>query len=416
MAHSLFAPSSAPRVVKCPASFALTRYLPDDAGPDAWHGTAAHFLGETCLKGRCKAVRYAGCTIGVIIETGETWFIHERAPLPEAGAAAFEVDDEMVDAVQDYVDWCNEVGGDHHVEVRVDVTDVCPEHDEKGEPIGEQGGTSDHIACEPGVLTVTDLKYGMVQVFAEENEQALKYAYGAWKKFDADYWFNEIRIRICQPRLDHKDVWVITVEEMLERIAYIRERYHLAVGPNPPFGPGEKQCKFCKRSATCKPQADYLFEQRALAFDEDFGEFAVPDTYLLSDDDLVEAFRRYKMFKNRFEAVQREIARRALADDPIPGTKLVEARTRRRWDDPKAAMDVLMLDFDIEREKLITEKYVTPAQAEKLLSKADRPRISELAHKPPGSPRIALADDRRPEYTGSRSILIDEMFDVEESD
>ena len=115
MSHARFAPSSAQRVIDCPASLKLNETEPDRAGIDAAHGTSAHFIGELCLTNKVRVEHYAGFTVGVMLD-GETYFVHERKPAPAEGEGwAFEVDDEMVANVQEYVDWCNDVPGDKYV-------------------------------------------------------------------------------------------------------------------------------------------------------------------------------------------------------------------------------------------------------------------------------------------------------------
>jgi Protein of unknown function (DUF2800) len=213
--HARFAPSSAQRVIDCPASLKLNETEPDRAGIDAAHGTSAHFIGELCLTNKVKVEHYAGCRVGVMLD-GETYFVHGRKPAPAEGEGwAFEVDDEMVANVQEYVDWCNDVPGDKYVECRVNISHWCPEDG--------QFGTSDHISIAGRVMYVTDLKYGKgVKVYAENNPQAILYALGALFAYDPFEEVEEIHIRICQPRLDHKDVWIVSREELLRWGDYIR--------------------------------------------------------------------------------------------------------------------------------------------------------------------------------------------------
>lgn len=409
--HSRFAPSATEREYQCPASFLPNEQAPDRQSVDAAHGTAAHHVAELCLSNNHDTVLYAGCNVAVT-ETGDCRFIHELAPLRD-GEMQFEVDDEMITKVQDYVDWCRELPGDHFVEVRVDHTEWCPDNDEWGDKLGPQKGTSDHIACETGLLTVTDLKYGKgVKVFAEENKQAIKYALGSWKEYNWIYNFKRVRIRIAQPRLDHFDVWECTIEELLAWGQKIKKRLELVFVEDPPFGPSEKACKFCKINGLCKALKEHLHSARALQFDDETQQFAV-DPNLLTLEDLAQAWALHPLYKLRFDAIQREISQTLSDGVEVPGLKLVEAVTHRRWVDEKAAKEKLAA-LGVPRDKMIKEEFVSPNQAEKLLAKDIRHELDGLWRKPAGGPCIAIADDRREPYTGRQGHV--EGFENEDFD
>lgn len=401
--HALFAPSSSQRTIDCPASLLLNAAEPDNQSVDAAHGTAAHFIGALCLSKKVKTEKYAGCTV-IVTPKGKESFAHEKHQ-PAENDLTFEVDDEMQIGVQEYVDWCNELPGEHFVEVRVDISHWCPKE--------EQYGTSDHIAHAGRILYVTDLKYGKgVQVFAKENTQGILYALGALRKVDVFDEVEEIHIRICQPRLDHKDVWIVSREDLLRWGDYIRERFTLALSENPPFGPTEKACKFCKVAARCRALADHLTEVRALAFDDLDQDFVEPDVRLLNDYELVEAWRMHGLFKLRFAAIEKEMMKAMLNDVTMPGLRLVASNTHRRWRNPREAALFLQLDYDLPREKIYSQSLISPAEAEKHLPKALRKTISALVIKPPGGPCIVDADDKRPDYKASSPVsLAEDVFD-----
>lgn len=408
MAHARFAPSSAQRVIDCPASLKLNETEPDRAGIDAAHGTSAHFIGELCLTNKVRVEHYAGCTVGVMLD-GETYFVHERKPAPAEGEGwAFEVDDEMVANVQEYVDWCNDVPGDKYVECRVNISHWCPEDG--------QFGTSDHIAIAGRVMYVTDLKYGKgVKVYAENNPQAILYALGALFAYDTFEEVEEIHIRICQPRLDHKDVWIVSREELLRWGDYIRERFALALTDNPPFGPTEKACKFCKVAARCRALADHLSSHRALAFDDISQDFEV-DVHMLTDEELVEAWKLSDLMNSRHAAIQKEMMRLMLNGHELPLVYLAEARTHRQFVSKHAAEMFLRLDCDVERAKLYDEKMISPAQAEKLVPKPLRKAFAELVYKPPGGPCIVEEGSKRPRYEATTPAILDDIFDSVENE
>lgn len=419
MGHSRFSPSATEREYSCPASFLLNEGKRDDSSVDADHGTAAHHIGEMCLLHNHDMDLYAGCRLAVN-RRGDTRFVSEPHPLLD-DEREFEVDDEMVENVQKYVDWCRELPGEHHIEVRVEHTDWCPDVDENGDPLDPQYGTSDHNACiaagEPmydeATLVITDLKYGRgVKVYASENKQAIKYALGVWKEYDWIYGFKRVVIRICQPRLNHFDVWELSVDELLEWGQKIKKRLELVFVDDPPFGPSEKACVFCKNTV-CKARDELIFAERALMFDSFDGEPITP----LNDIDLDELFAAYNMLpmlEMRAKAIQREVFRQLYQGNAVGDRVLVETLTHRTWaKDP----DVIEGEFQrlgVPSYKLYKRELLSPAKLEKMLPKTvteeDKKRIADLWDRPRGQPTVASPSDKRARYEG---VSLDDFDEYE---
>lgn len=405
--HSRFAPSSFARIVRCKPSFLLNESLPDRSSPDAEHGTAAHYIRELCLNNDQDTVAYAGCVVAVRPEDGECRFVHEKAPLRE-DEHAYEVDDEMVNAVQSTVDWTRELPGKLFVEVRVDHTPWCPDVDEWGEPTKPQKGTSDDIVIdeERKRLTTTDLKYGKgVKVYAEENEQAIAYSLGAINDFGWVYGIDDswtIVIRIAQPRLDHFDVWETTYAHLMQRGAEIKAALTEVFNPDAPFNPGEKQCKFCKASARCKALHEYVLASKADAFG---------DVRMLTDEELAEAYKKRKLFESHFNAIEREVGSLLRTGAELPGLKLVPARTLRQWKDETEARAAL-LAIGLSPHAIDTRKLISPNQAEALTTKEKHEKLAELWEKPQGGVVIALADDKREAINTGFDVIDDGFGDL----
>ena len=403
--HSRFAPSATEREYQCPPSFLLNEAAEDVQSFDAAHGTAAHYIGDLCGKHDHDAEVYAGCTVAVTAR-GACRFVHENAPLNDGSDGfgdeemGFEVDDEMVASVQKYLDWCREIPGDHFWEVRVEHTPWCPDFDENGEPLGPQHGTSDHVVCQPKVLTVTDLKYGKgVQVFAKENKQAIKYALGVWLEYDWIYKFEKVIIRIAQPRLGHFDVWELTVAELLWWGKHLKVKLTAVFDPTAEFNPGEKQCKFCKVAARCRPLAQYIHDNRALGFENEETK-TYTDVSLLSDAELEDAWRKRAMLIIRFDAIKREMLRTLMhGNGERLGLKVVTSVTHRRWKD-EGEVKAFFRDIGLPKSKYVKEKIISPNQAELLLPKEDVAKLGELWEKPQGGPCVVDVSDRREPFAG----------------
>lgn len=411
--HSIFAPSASAMWLTCAGSLIPNILADDTAGYEAAEGTVAHGVAEKYLDSGERPDHLIG-TCETIEEHGQSFEI--------------EIDASMVNYVEQYVDWCRYLPGDKHVEVRVDFSQLTP--------IPKQGGTADHIACEPGRLTITDLKYGTgVQVFAEGNTQALLYALGAFYKWDQEYDFEEVVIRIAQPRLDHFDVWVVQRDYLLQFAEYVRERASLAWQPNAPRKPSDKGCQWCKVRSTCGAVAALAHDLVEGVFDnldadipaEDIGylkerlldeenPFGVspPDVHTLNTEHMAKLYPFRKLIENFFKSVEDELERRAERGEEIPGYKLVEGRSNRKFNHTEPEIvDAVELMFGLDRSDLYEEVFTTPTKLESKLKKAGY-KAAELAsympllvYKPAGKPVLAPVTDKRP----ALNQLVDDTFE-----
>lgn len=385
---------------------------PDESSVFADEGTAAHFISELSLLKKRMSSHYAGCVVAVpphdVQQNADgSWpdcyLVHERKPAPP-NWRTFEVNDEMVHETQRYIDWCVELPGEHHIELRVDVSDVCPVEDQKG--------TSDHIACEPGILTVTDLKYGKgEQVFALGNKQALGYAWGAFKEFDWLYDFQTIRIRICQPRLNHFDVWEITREELFQYIEEIRQALAKCELPNPEFHPDPHACRFCKHAAYCVALKEETFNTRAMVFDDLTEEFTHPLPSLTLEE-LNEAWHLIPLIHVRTAAIENEVSRLLGKGETLEGIKLVESITHRIWTKPSEA-EKFLIEQGVDRNKIRppSKFALSPSQAEKLLPSKVREKLAPFWTRPPGQPVVVKASDKRADYANRHTSAFDDEDD-----
>ncbi len=407
--HARYSPSSAHRIIDCPASLQACDGVADDAGYEAVEGTVAHWLHEEWLLTGKRPTQFLGKRPWSFIPHNELTSQEWQLLRHEIGTERdLFVDEGMLNYVEESVLWCREVPGDHFIEKRVNISPWCP--------IPDQFGTADHFACQPGKLVITDFKYGRgVQVYAERNYQAILYALGVINEYDWEYDFDEVVIRIAQPRLGHFDVWETTKAELLQIGEFIKERFAIAHGENPPFGPTEQACKFCRVSYKCKALADKVLDY--FDFEEDASRDDVKlEAEFLTLERAVEIFKMRGLFKLWIGAVEADIATRLSRDpDSVPGLKLVAGRSVRYWPNPDKVRDDLALYID-EDKLYKPREMISPAQAEKLLSKGDRPIVSVLADKKPGKPTIVDADDPRPKWEGDNAAVASSHFDDESDD
>jgi hypothetical protein len=407
--HAFFAPSSAHRVATCPASLLRTKDLPDKPSFEAVEGTVAHAIHEIVLLHDVDPTQYVGRPANYFLRPND---------LSEAEWALLEgwtVPPEMPGYVLDSADWCREAPGKHLVEQRLSIS--------RWTPLPDQFGTSDHIALDfsSGTLIVTDLKYGKgVQVFAERNYQAVMYALGAIDEFSMLGDFSKVVVRISQPRLDHRDVWETTVDELFEIGAWLKERFTLALAPDAPFHPEKHACQFCKLKPTCPALYERARELASGWFDNLDADvsnpmpsadwpLSAPDPITLVPEQIALVLENADLVTGFLEAVQKNAIHRLLHSQSVPGWKIVEGRSNRRWRDEIAA-EAWLRERQVDPRK--PPPMISPADAEKKLPKALRKEMAALAIKPEGKPTLAAESDPRPVFTPATA---DGMF-ADESD
>ncbi|QTP33510.1 hypothetical protein B7759_02104 [Burkholderia glumae] len=415
-AHALLSPSSAYTWIECAASTAAQIGQPDESSEYADEGTAAHELGKWCLTENRDAESY----LGKIIPVGTVTHRGERTgePITEP-RRTFEVDEDMAEAVQLYVDAVRarlealKLAGASSVllvEQRLSIEHIT------GEP--DAHGTSDCviIATWPdgrAELEVRDLKYGRgVEVSAERNYQAMVYAHAALYEHGEFVDFQRVNIVIHQPRVrETPSEWAITPAELAawvdETARPAAQRAMLYIGSETPlvlsdFNPGEKQCKFCKAKAVCPALAAHVeatigedFETLDALEDTD----VVQITTLLDNERLGLIYGSLDLIEGWMKAVRGRIEYELLQAHPVPGVKLVAGRRgARAWNDPEAA-EALLKSMRLKQDQMYNFKLISPTQADKLLSK-DSPRrwkkVEALITQRDGKPSVAPDTDSRP--------------------
>lgn len=396
-AHSIFSASGSHLWFNCAGGLLPNLLAKDVSGYEAAEGTVAHGVGEEWLRTGVKPRHLIGRVVTV-------------------DGHDITIDEVMLTYVQEYVDWCAWLHGQHYVETKVYYSQLTP--------IPEQGGTADHAVASYQKLIVTDLKYGKGhQVWAKDNTQAILYALGFFYLYDWLWDFQTIEIRICQPRMQHFDIWMVSREELLSWADRIRDRAHAAWSLDAPRTPGEKQCLFCKVKASCGAHFAWQVEATsgawsdestpvtaeqvaALKDDIEFEKiWKLHDVYSLTTDEMVRLYKFRGMFEAWWKALHNQLNIRAAQGESITGMKMVEARTRRVIKDRDETLRVLTEELPEEhrlsREELVEESFASPADIEKLLrkhgyTKAEVEKVlAPLVRKPTGKPTLVSEADRR---------------------
>jgi hypothetical protein len=403
--HALLSPSSAYTWIECAASTAAQRGQPDESSAYADEGTAAHELMKWCLDSGNDTVAYMGRVIPVGLDA-------DGKP-----RNTFEVDEEMAEAVQRYVDAVRdrvhalELAGAHVdmlVEQSLSIEHITGEKDAKG--------TSDTIliATWPdgrAEIEVWDLKYGRgVPVVAERNYQAMMYAGGAYNEHSAFVDFEKVRVVIFQPRVNEQpSEWELTPADLLtwlnetakpaaERALLYVESVDFVSLHLGDFNPGEKQCRFCKAKAVCPALAKHVEQTIGRDFEEMTDSALAEDTAMLDNERLGEIYPALPLIESWGKAVLARIEHELLNGNAVPGVKLVQGRKgARRWSDADSA-EQLFKGMRLKQEQMYNFKLISPTQAEKLLARESPRRwkkVEALITQPPGSPSVAPESDKR---------------------
>ena len=494
-AHALLSPSGMPAAIRCLAKPHRERGLPDQSSSFADEGTAAHFLMEQCLLQNVDAKHFQGLRIRV--QDGVTEF-HTAGQYP--------VGLDMIGPMQKALDYVRAVadGATIYTEQKLSIAHITGEHWHKEtgavcfkndaghyvdfDDVREYGenevepatGTTDVWIIKGRVAHSIDLKWGMgVQVFAKDNEQQEMYTDAGLQEFDFLGEVEEIHLHIVQPRLGHFDEEVMTRAELDEKIETIRQaskRIAFTPAEELPATPGEKQCRFCKKSATCAertqhavelivggfvdldkgfvkvemPQAEKLLAQafgvtaKAITYHEaEWESQGAPDNIEAhftvkkpsirpsleeaeakladaEDERLATLMDAADSLENFVKSVRAEVERRLLAGKFTDARyKLVEGRQGARSWTNEAEAEAALKAMRLKVDQMYDFKLISPTTAEKVLKEAN-PRkwnkLQPLIGRSDGKPSVAPASDKRP----SLSMAIAEQFEelpaeVEES-
>lgn len=211
-----------------------------------------------------------------------------------------------------------------------------------------------------GKLYVDDLKYGWGIVEVRNNWQLLGYAIG--EVIRRQQAFPSIVLRIHQPRPHHEDgstrEWEISYEELLSYKEMIEGRMmEIARGVNELVtGP---KCKYCPAAALCPALNRALYNGIDVALG-DFHQDNISEAVLARQLD--EISRAEEVLKIRKDSLNALAVHRIQQGAIIPGYMMEKSYGDRKWKpgvSPKA-IEVLT------GKKIIEEKMMSPAQAEKL--------------------------------------------------
>ena len=370
--HAKLSASGSHRWITCPASVHAESGFRDTSSFAAEEGTLAHSLAEYCLLMGFDPSEFAN--------------------KPFEGAM---IDRSMASYVQDYVDYVNSFDGESYFEQRVSFSDYVP----------NGFGTADAIILQGETLHVIDLKYGKgVVVSPENNSQGMLYAIGAMSMFSPEKVdkITDIEIHIYQPRAQNIASWRLKKHELLQFGQFVKSRANLALKPNAPYQPEEKACTFCKAKPTCPALLDVLETTISPMFSDLDEEDLLPNAKSLSTEQAAKVLKNKKLIELFLGAIESHIKEELLSGNAVPGWKLVEGRSIRRWKDESSAAK--FLEQNLPADDVYSKKIISPTSAEKLLPKG---ALINFVEKPNGAPTLVPESDKRKAITSVSEFFED---------
>lgn len=282
-------------------------------------------------------------------------------------------------------------------------------------------------------LVICDYKYGQgVAVTAVENLQMAIYAVSLVQAERGVYNpFNEVTMAIYQPRVRQGEpitTWTMTYGELLQ---FVEERVSIpaadirAKALTLKFAPSTKVCQFCPAAPFCglegyEPNFPYSGKLRTSDMLDDTplaplrkGLPARLQKPADLDHDIIARITLQAASIKKWLGEVEEYAEARMTDGvEIKGLKLVQGKGGHRgWKNEDDAKEYLLKH--VKREEVITEKLVTPAQADKFehdFPKDEWKDLQQLVFKPEGGPVVVSDKDPRPVYSVSKAA---EYFDDE---
>jgi hypothetical protein len=389
--HSDLGPSSSDRWLNCPGSVKASKGVKKGDTVYSAEGTAAHLLSEEARKANRPVIDWLGWKIKV-------------------GTFTFEVDEAMADAVQEFVDQCEEMPGAAVFESRVQYERWVP---------GGFGTNDDTRLAEP-MAVITDLKFGRGhQVFAKDNSQLKLYALGILEDYGYLYDIKSFKLFISQPRLDHRDEWEISSEDLIKWADERLPRAMKEIEEGTKFAAGS-WCAFCPIRKTCAVRANSVTQ--LMLREGEFEDLDNLETHALraqnrlqfiTNDQIAKILPALGDFTKWIADVKSRAVSALIAKEEVGGWKLVNGRSTRKWkDEANAALKLKTLEV----EPYKPAQVISVAVAEKELGKKEfgqRFKLSEDFLKPAGKPVLAPADDKRAAMDTSSINEFDNLDDEE---
>lgn len=373
--HALLSASKAARWLSCTPSARLEDEFGEaKTSPYAQEGTLAHELAELYLKR------------DVLQVLTEKEF--------DSALEHIESDDlfneEMLDVVPIYTDYCAAQYAEAQANSKLAIMDVEQKLD-LTEYVPEAFGTADCVVINDGVMEVIDLKYGKgVAVSPVQNKQLMLYGLGALQIYECLYDINEVRLTICQPRINNIQSWQLSVEELKKWAEEeLKPKAKIAFEGKGELNAGD-WCRFCLVKNRCRK----LYEKQV-----EIAKYEFADPNFLTDDEISDIVKRGPQLVEWLNSITAYAQEKAVNEGKEwPGLKVVEGISRRKWADEDKAADAIAQRFpELSEDELYNMKLKPISSIEKIVGKKRFAELlSDIVIKPQGKPTLVPIEDKRP--------------------
>ena len=144
----------------------------------------------------------------------------------------------------------------------------------------------------------------------------------------------------------------------------------------------------------CKALAEYNLAVASEGFQVVGDPVEPADPTTLTNDEIASLLPNLDTLADWIKAVEAYALSQLERGEAVPGYKLVEGRSLRKWAD-EADAEAALKRSKLKVADIFTKKLISPAQAEKKLGKNHK-IIAEHVVKPDGKPAIAPVSDKRP--------------------
>lgn len=424
----------------------------DTPGDAARLGTAAHYLVERCLQEGKLPETFEGRILEILNE-GEAnegcSILRPNAKWPDDPMRlVFEIDDDMIEATTAMVsyvaDRCVELGLSKKSrsmkvkmasvaglvaadKVRLETrTNLFPFRD-------DTGGTADvTIDAAPVLIEIVDYKHGSgIYVPSHENPQLRTYGMGvaqtatdSYIEEDWDVDYDMVRMTIVQPRhheapeggvsfeelsmaemIQWRDEVLLPAVQAVDHTRMLVDAYEDEMGSPLSYNDlmdflfqegqlcmnnKDHKCWFCEGHMDFPAAHQFVAELAAADFADEPIDIEV-------DDEMSERVVRAMHWTPFIETWLKQIAKLAKAEAmkgvEVPDHKLIRKTTHLKWRDEEGDEDAIILalteKFEIDREKVVKTRLLTPTQALDLIKKEGDPDAvksfeEDFAHRPQG--------------------------------
>jgi hypothetical protein len=256
--------------------------------------------------------------------------------------------------------------------------------------LGITHGTGDLCIVGENFFAVMDYKFGQVQV-SPYSEQLKSYACGLVDSYP----LNESErgyLCIIQPKVNPTPYMVkISMEQLLKHQEMITDVIEVAKSGHAPRVLN-KNCQYCSRFSRCSVAISGM--QKAST---EVGFLEGGSIESMTNEEVGFMLTKLMGVEKIIGKIKQVVFARLSAGAEIDGFELKNGRSSRVWTDERDAVEILnelCEENELDKSKLYETKFISPAKAEKLLSKkALKDQIQKYILKKQGKPTLAITKE-----------------------